>query len=259
MLMVGTSKGAFFLRSDRDRVRWKMDGPHFPGEPVYALAYDGRNRRRRLFASGISHWGPRLRTSDDLGASWSDPERDVIRFPDGAGVKLEQIWQVTPGTAREPDTLYCGVAPAALFVSRDGGESWSLCQGLFDHPHRPKWMPGGGGLALHTILPHPREPGRMLVAISAAGVYLTDDGGASWRASNQGIRAELLPDKQPEFGQCVHRRPGHPGRRRRRDLHPPGRQRRVLHQGPLTRSLDRVTFFPCAPSPSKTRRPISTS
>jgi photosystem II stability/assembly factor-like uncharacterized protein len=108
--------------------------------------------------------------------------------------------------------LYCGVAPAALFESRDSGRTWQLVRGLFDHPHRPHWTPGFGGLALHTILPHPTDRERLLVAISAGGVYRTEDGGRSFLVSNRGIRAEFLPDKHPEFGQCVHKVVRHPAR-----------------------------------------------
>jgi photosystem II stability/assembly factor-like uncharacterized protein len=108
--------------------------------------------------------------------------------------------------------MYCGVEPAALFESNDAGESWSLVQGLFDHPHRPQWQPGGGGLCLHTILVDPSNPKRLHVAISTGGVYRSDDGGKSWQARNKGVSAEFLPDKYPEFGQCVHKVDRHPSR-----------------------------------------------
>src|SRR6266567_3144860 len=116
-------------------------------------------------------------TSKGLFVYAADPagessERAPIRFAEGGEVALKRVWQIaTP--AGEPDTLYAGVEPAALFVSRDAGTSWELCQGLFDHPHRPKWQPGGGGLCLHTVVPH---GGRLFCAISAAGVYRSDDG-----------------------------------------------------------------------------------
>jgi photosystem II stability/assembly factor-like uncharacterized protein len=108
--------------------------------------------------------------------------------------------------------MYCGVEPAALFESRNAGESWSLVRGLFDHPHRPRWVPGNGGLALHTILEDPVNPRRVYVAISAGGVYRTDDGGASWQAANRGIRVTFQPEQFPEFGQCVHKMALHPSR-----------------------------------------------
>jgi len=104
------------------------------------------------------------------------------------------------------------VEPAALFESRDAGETWSLVRGLFDHPHRPRWMPGNGGLALHTILLDPSNNQRMYVAISSGGVYRTDDAGTSWTPQNRGVRVMFMPCKYPEFGQCVHKIAMHPDR-----------------------------------------------
>ncbi len=206
LLLVGTMKGAFLMRSSGARSRWEVGGPYFPGHSVYAMAYDGRAGRRRVWAStGSMHWGAVLRSSDDFGKSWTNPESANVKFPVETGASLKQVWQIRPGRKSEPDTLYCGVEPAALFESRDAGETWQLNQGLYDHPHRPQWQPGGGGLCLHTILPDPSNPRRMLIAISTGGVYRSDDGGRTWQARSKGVRADFLPDKYPEFGQCVHK------------------------------------------------------
>jgi len=213
LLLVGTAKGAFLLRSTAERSRWEVGGPYFHGHGVYAMAYDGRNGRHRLWASTHSPlWGTFLRSSDDFGKIWTNPLTADIRFPADSGASLKNIWQVCLGRLEEPDVLYCGVEPAALFESRDAGDTWSLVRGLFDHPHRPRWMPANGGLCLHTILPHPAKNERMYVAISAAGVYRTDDGGSTWRARNRGIRVTFMPEKYPEFGQCVHKIALHPAR-----------------------------------------------
>jgi photosystem II stability/assembly factor-like uncharacterized protein len=213
LLLVGTMKGAFLLRSDGERKEWRMEGPHFRGEAVYALAFDQRGGRRRILASGQSmHWGSMVRTSDDFGATWSSPDRQNVRFPEDAGRALANIWQLRPGRASEPDVVYAGVEPAALFESGDAGETWSPVEGLLNHEHQPQWQPGGGGLCLHTIVLDPDNPQRMGVAISTGGFYRTDDGGRSWRARNTGVRAEFLPDKHPEFGQCVHKVVNHPSR-----------------------------------------------
>jgi photosystem II stability/assembly factor-like uncharacterized protein len=206
-------KGAFVLSSDEARKEWRVDGPHFRGESVYAMLHDGRGDRHRTFAASRSfHWGGTLRSSDDGGRTWSEPERHAVRFPAESGLSLVQIWQITPGRQTQPDVLYCGVEPAALFESRDAGESWQPVEGLLSHEHRPRWQPGAGGLCLQTVLPDPNNRDRMLIAISAAGVYRTDDGGKSWRARNVGVRAQFLPDKYPEFGQCVHKVVHHPSR-----------------------------------------------
>jgi len=212
LLLVGTTKGAFILRSDMHRSRWEIGGPYFHGESVYALAYDDRAGRHRIWASTSSYWGTMLRSSDDFGKSWMTPQEATIRFPADTGLSLNNIWQITLGPEDEPDVLYCGVEPAALFESRDDGETWSLVRGLFDHPHRPRWMAGNGGLALHTILLDPEDRQRMYVAISAGGVYRTEDGGATWTAQNRGIRSVATPNKYPEFGQCIHKVAMHPGR-----------------------------------------------
>ncbi len=213
MVLVGTMKGAFVLRSDERRRKWQMEGPHFRGEQVYALLHDGRDGRTRTFAATNSpHWGSTIRTSDDDGRSWNEPERQKVRFPADSGLALTQIWQLAPGRATEPDVFYCGVEPAALFKSQDGGESWQPDEGLLSHEQRPRWQPGGGGLCLHTVLLDPNNASRMMIAISAAGVYRTDDGGRSWRPRNVGVRAQFLPDKYPEFGQCVHKIVHHPSR-----------------------------------------------
>ncbi|HKP14808.1 MAG TPA: exo-alpha-sialidase [Gemmatimonadaceae bacterium] len=206
LVLVGTTKGAFVFTSDAARTRWRVDGPHFPGEAVYSLAFDQRAGRTRLLAGVHSnHWGATIRTSDDFGRTWSEAERQAVRFPESSGLSLAQVWQIVPGRAEEPDVVWCGVEPAALFRSDDAGVTWSPVQGLLEHEHRPRWMPGGGGLCLHTIVLDPTNPDRMGIAISTAGFYRTDDGGKSWRARNSGVRAVFLPDQHPEFGQCVHK------------------------------------------------------
>ncbi|HEY3040936.1 MAG TPA: hypothetical protein VGJ66_19510 [Pyrinomonadaceae bacterium] len=233
LLLAGTMKGAFVLRSDKQRQQWEVGGPYFPGRAIYALAYDDRNGRQRLWAAvNSSYWGSYLSSSEDFGKTWTEPETYGVKFPQSepapaapmqdanpatnatanADLSLKQIWQIALGHPDEPDTLYAGVEPAALFKSTDAGATWSLVKGLHDHPHRSQWMPGGGGLCLHTILPDPSNNKRLFVAISTGGVYRTDDGGENWQPRNQGVRAQFLPEGQqyPEWGQCVHKIVSHP-------------------------------------------------
>jgi photosystem II stability/assembly factor-like uncharacterized protein len=207
LVLVGTTKGLFSLASTGGRDHFELAGPSFAGEEVYSTCVDTRGPSPRLFVGSVSnHWGPVLRRSDDLGATWTEDERAALAFPAGSDASLARIWQLAPGPADQPDVLYAGVEPAALFRSDDGGSTFSLVQGLWDHPHRPRWEPGGGGLCLHTVLLHPDDPARLLIAISAAGVYRSDDGGATWEASNRGIVTPFRPDDpEPEFGQCVHK------------------------------------------------------
>ncbi len=206
LLLVGTMKGLFLLRSGPARKRWDMSGPFFPGSSVYGAAFDGRAGRHRIWAAPSSmHWGAELCSTDDFGKTWSRPAQPRVRFPEGAGASLKNIWQIAPGRADAPNTIYCGVEPSALFVSHDAGETWALNDGLWNHPHRAKWNPGFGGLCLHTVLVDPALRGRLTVASSTGGVYRSDDGGASWQVKNRGVRAEFMPDPYPEFGQCVHK------------------------------------------------------
>jgi hypothetical protein len=206
LLLVGTMKGAFVLRSDKTRKKWSVGGPYSVGSPVYAMAFDNRQGRNRLWwAQQSFRWGTILRSSDDFGRTSTEPEAYSVKFPEDSGLALKNIWQICMGPEDQPDTMYCGVEPAALFETRDGGKSWSAVEGMLKHPHRSKWMPGGGGLCLHTILPHPTNKKSMIIAISTAGCYRTDDGGITWNARNKGVRAQFLPDQHPEFGQCVHK------------------------------------------------------
>ena len=206
LVLVGTVKGLFVLRSNAARKRWDIGGPYSVGSPVYTAAFDSRQGRNRLWwAQQSFRWGTSLLSSDDFGRTATAPETYPIKFPADAGWTLKNIWQICLGGDDQPDLMYCGVEPSALFESRDAGKTWSLVRGLFDHPHRAKWTPGGGGQCLHTILPHPVDPKRMIVAMSTGGCYRTDDGGANWQARNEGVRAEFLPEKYPEFGQCVHK------------------------------------------------------
>jgi hypothetical protein len=213
IVLVGTMKGAFVLRSNGSRKKWDVGGPYSIGSPVYAMAFDQRQGRRRLWwAQQSFQWGTVLCSSDDYGKTVTEPTTYSVKFPPESKLTLKNIWQICLGRKDDPDALYCGVEPAALFESHDAGKTWTPVEGLLNHPDRPKWVPGGGGMCLHTVLPDPVDPKRMIIAISTAGTYRTDDGGVTWKARNQGVRAEFLPDKHPVFGQCVHKIVQHPSK-----------------------------------------------
>jgi len=201
VLLIGTTKGLFTLDASGQLKNPVANGASFP-----SVAFDPRNRRM-LAGKTSFFWGTGVIHSDDLGQTWVEPEAPNLKFPADIDKTITQAWQIVPAGADEPDVVYVGVEPAALFKSTDGGQSFDLVRGLWEHPHRPTWTPGGGGLCLHTIVLDKRDPQHLTVAISTGGVYRSVDGGASWKASNSGIRADFLPEEQrfPEYGQCVHK------------------------------------------------------
>jgi hypothetical protein len=215
ILLIGTRKGLVTARRGQGRREWSVDPMQFANKEVYAVAVDARRDPPRLFAGvGTGHWGSFLAHSDDLGRTWIEPEHPALAFPDGAETALVRAWKIQPAAAQEPDVVYAGAEPHALFRSDDGGLSFSLVEGLWNHPHRAEWTPGGGGACLHTVITHPTDPRRVLVAMSTAGVYRTADGGATWEPANRGIQATFLPEDQrfPDYGQCVHKVAMHPAR-----------------------------------------------
>ncbi|MFG3346281.1 WD40/YVTN/BNR-like repeat-containing protein [Streptomyces sp. NPDC048018] len=204
LLTVGTRKGLFIGR--RRGGRWEFDDPHFAAQAIYSVGIDTRRGTPRILVGGdSSHWGPSVFRSDDLGASWTEPPAPAVKFPQDTGASLERVWQLQPAPAHSPDVVYAGTEPAALFRSADGGESFELVRPLWEHPTRDKWVPGGGGEAVHTVVTDARDPELVTVAVSTAGVFRSRDGGASWAPANQGVSAVFLPDPHPEFGQCVHK------------------------------------------------------
>lgn len=204
LLAVGTRKGVFVGR--RRHGAWELRGPDFPAQAVYSLAIDTRGPTPRLLAGADSlHWGPSVFHSDDLGATWREPSAPAVKFPDYTDSSLERVWQLHPAGPAAPDVVYAGTEPAALFRSEDRGETFELVRPLWEHPTREKWVPGGGGEAMHTVVTDPRSANAVTVAVSAAGVFRSLDGGASWAPSNSGVQAVFLPDPYPEFGQCVHK------------------------------------------------------
>ena len=198
VLLVGTRKGAFVISSDPGRRDWTIEGPRCEGYPIHDMTMDPATGR--AWAAGGSPWyGPTVFTSDDLFETWTQSSSGLAYGPDAEPIPT--IWSL----GRSNGTLYAGVEPAGLFRSDDEGRTWQHVEGLTNHPSRPTWQPGNGGLILHTIVSHPSDPRRMWVGISAVGVFETRDGGETWETRNRGVVAVGAPDPYPETGQCVHK------------------------------------------------------
>jgi photosystem II stability/assembly factor-like uncharacterized protein len=213
-VLVGTRKGAFVITSDGRRERWDVSGPHFGGWEIYHLKGSPADPNR-IYASQSSGWfGQIIQRSSDGGRSWEALDNKFVydgvpgthQWYDGTPHPWEfkRVWHLEPSLT-DPDTVLAGVEDAALFRTTDGGQSWQEVPGLRGHGSGSAWQPGAGGLCLHTIVLDPSNQRRMFVAISAAGAFRTDDGGASWRPINRGLRSEGIPDPDAEVGHCVHR------------------------------------------------------
>jgi hypothetical protein len=207
---VGTKRGLFLL-SSRDRENWEVRSTLLSKSRVFYGVLDQREGPRLFVADNGDFFGTFLRYSDDFGETWHEPEQG-IQFSEASGRKLVNIWVIEPGRANEPETVYAGVDPASLWVSNDRGVTWELNTGLESHPTREQWNPGLGGLCLHSIVPDVSNASRMWIGISAVGCMRTDDGGRNWVFANKNTRADFLPDKYPEYGQCIHRLIQHPTR-----------------------------------------------
>jgi len=199
MLMIGTRKGGFLALSDVSRKRWELQGPVFKDVEVNFIHLIPGSPPVIYIAGKSARWGPALSLSRDFGNTWVEPATPV-RFPDGRGLTLERIWAIEADPSSAQDAVYVGVDPAALLCSTDGGRTWEDIRSLTDHPTRHQWFPGAGSMMVHSICRDPRDPRRMFVAISAAGVFRTDDGGQTWNPKNKGVRADFLPEKFPAVG-----------------------------------------------------------
>ena len=201
-LLLGTRKGLFALEGVPGGA-FEVGARAFAGETVEFAMRD--ERTGRVIASVTSaFYGPKLWHTDDPAGEWE--QASGVELPEGGDAALERIWTIAAGEA--DGVVYAGGDPGVLFESRDGGQSFELNRGLWEHESRPRWQPGGGGLCLHSISTWPGEPDRLAVAISAAGVWLTEDGGESWRNGNEGLAANYLPEDAPPDDQialCVHR------------------------------------------------------
>ena len=220
-LLVGTHKGAFILTSDEKRKKWEISEPYFAGWEVYHLKGSPADPNR-LYASQSTGWfGQQIQRSNDGGKTWEPVDNQFIyegdpgthQWFDGSQRpwSFTRVWYLEP-SPDDADTVYAGVEDAALFRTRDGGKSWQELAGLRSVKGH-LWAPGAGGMGLHKILLDPNNPNRIYIAISAAGVFRSDDCGETWRAVNKGLVSPFeLPDAEAEVGHCVHCITMHPSR-----------------------------------------------
>ena len=244
-VLVGTRKGAFILTADGKRKKWKVGGPYFMGWEIYHMKGSPADPDR-VYASQTSGWfGQIIQRSNDGGKTWEQPGTgpgESITTPEGMPKgesnkfvydvtapngkpltthqwydgsqhpwEFKRVWHLEPSLT-DADTAYAGVEDAALFRTTDGGKTWHELAGLRGHGTGPKWQPGAGGMCLHTILIDPANQERLYTAISAAGVFRSDDAGKTWKPINRGLRSQYIPDPEAEIGHCVHRIAMHPER-----------------------------------------------
>jgi photosystem II stability/assembly factor-like uncharacterized protein len=200
-LLVGTKKGLFVLEGEPDD-GFEIQTRTFEGQPVDYAMHDTRSGR---FLATVTSpfYGPKIFYTDDPSGEWEQAEG--VALPEGGDQALERIWVIRAGEA--DGVIYAGGDPGVLFESHDDGTTWEINSGLWDQPSRPQWQPGGGGLCLHSIATWPGDPDRLAVAVSAAGMWLTEDGGRTWRRGNQGINPRYLPEEalqDDNAGRCVH-------------------------------------------------------
>jgi photosystem II stability/assembly factor-like uncharacterized protein len=218
-VLVGTRKGAFVLTADGKRQDWTVDGPFWGGWEMYHLKGSPADPNR-ISASQSTGWhGQLIQRSDDGGKTWNAVGNDfryatvpgTHQWYDGTPHPWEfaRVWHLEPSLT-DPDTVYAGVEDAALFRSTDAGQSWEELPGLREHGSGPHWQPGAGGMCLHTIILDPTNENRIYTAISAAGAFRTDDGGASWLPINKGLLSGEIPQQEAEVGHCVHKLAQHP-------------------------------------------------
>jgi hypothetical protein len=209
LICIGTKKGLFLAEASKQRRSFALRGPFGPGVAVYSTLIDRRGTPRLYASSCNPFFGMKVLRSTDLGKKFT-PTKSAPAFPKEDGRALANIWSLEPGDKKKE--LWCGVEPASLFRSEDGGDSWEMVAGISNHAHARKWFPGNGGLCMHTIV---RQGKRVHLGISTGGHYLSEDGGNSFAAANKGVGAGFVPDPYPEFGQCVHKIAAHkdvPGR-----------------------------------------------
>ncbi len=200
VLWISTRKG--LLRWERRGNAWERAQTSFLGQNVTLTLPDLRHGA--IYAAlNLGHFGVKLHRSRDRGTTWEElpvptyTEGEEIITGDGKApvpANLKMIWSLEAGAASQPDRLWCGTLPGGLFRSDDGGASWQLMRGLWDHPDRKKWFGGGYDTpGIHSICVDPRNQRLIQVGVSCGGVWTSDDDGATWRCTATGMFAEYMP------------------------------------------------------------------
>ena len=209
-VLIGTRKGLFIARSDQQRQRWSVDGPYIPGYEIQAAFFDPRDPAKGYAAAHHPVWGVHIYGTNNAGRDWL-PLVEVPRHStDDDPSSLKMIWSLAPGMPHEADQILAGIEPPGVFVGVDQGAQWQGVSGFNQHADRAHWHPAKGGLAVHSVQVDPHQPNRWFAAMSAGGVYRSDDAGVSWQARNHGVRAPYLANTQAHCGQCIHRLLVHP-------------------------------------------------
>jgi hypothetical protein len=204
-LLIGTRKGLFELR--RTPAAWTIAGARFLGDPVSMLLADPRDGT--LYAArALGHFGVKLQRSRDDGQTWQEVPAPAFPRDDDEKPSVNYIFSLEPGAPNQPGWLWCGTIPGGLFLSKDNGDSWSLNEPLWNVPSRKEWSGGGFDQAgVASICVDPRNTDHITVGVSTGGVWITEDGGAHWRGSTEGMYAEYAPPQrrfEPQM-QDVHR------------------------------------------------------
>ena len=195
---VATRKGLFELR--RSAALWQVHRVSFLGEPVTMLLPPSPDQPQRMLAAlNLGHFGVKLHASDDAGQSWHEVAAPTYPTqPEGAAGpawKLVLVWSLESAGG----VVWAGTNPGGLFKSSDFGASWQLVESLWHRPERLEWFGGGyDAPGIHSICAHPQRPDELLLGISCGGAWRSDDGGANWRLSAQGMRADFMPPEMAD-------------------------------------------------------------
>jgi hypothetical protein len=202
-VIVGTRKGVFLL--GRHGKEWRIDHAALLGDPVSMVL--GEPDGTLHVAQDLGHFGVKLKRSRDAGATWED--RPVPKYPPKPEGEedvdptrrtpvpwdLKRVWALE--ASPRGGELWCGTIPGALFHSADGGDSWQIVDGLWNHPDRKAWFGGGADYpGIHSVLVDPRDPDVVRIGVSCGGLWISRDAGASWQCQGQGMRAAFMPPDQ---------------------------------------------------------------